>query len=594
MNFAKYQPHLLGLLALTFICFTGNFLFFQDFGLYEDDYVIALSSAGKPFSNELSYAAGLLKSPPQGRPLLWTLNNLGFNMLWKANSLSTLYLFVAFLTSLNAFLLFVFLRRHVPQTIALAACVLFLLYPADTSKQQLMHWSAHLICCTVVLASLYAHLHAGRIASWVVPSIGAAFCILCYEPYFLLFFAFPFYRSYRQSFLDIRPFLFWLPYLLVIFAITMLWRQSLGEERISDLSTNLANYLQRAIAAPVHGAVTVANSMWERPWDVVKHAGAGLWTLGLLLFVPAYLVARSGLLRAEPAEPADPDNKSKKEERPRQLLFLATAGLVTFLLSYSYRFIDDYYPPNVNMGRFSGMHAVGTFGLCIFFAAVGAVIFQCLRARHRLLAITQAAICSYLLILFMFSLQFQRDQYVRSWAAQRDFWEQIARLCPDMAEVDAVLLDTRMAANPADALPHTEAFPFYQWDHQTGGTLPRFFKVGTQADYPKLIHVSNSTTILEATDDGVRLSTNSWRDQRFWPLIRDQSFIELRFEDGRWHRSSSPLEIADRSFTPRIVSKSSKPAPLEFTDLGKAALVPDLPPELRWDYQRFGRVYPEK
>jgi hypothetical protein len=580
---------LLGLVALSFICFTGNFLFFQDFGLYEDDYVIALSPSARPFSTELSYTPALLKSPPQGRPLLWTLNNLGFNILWKGNSLSIPYLFVAFLTSLNAFLLFVLLRRHVPQTIALAACVLLLLYPADTSKQQLMHWPAHLVCCAVVLASLYAHLHAGRIASWIIPSLGAAFCILCYEPYFLLFFAFPFYRTYRQSFQDIRPFLFWIPYLLLLFVITMLWRQSLGGARVADLSANLAHYLQRALIAPLHGGTTVASAMWERPWDVLRHAGADLWALGLVLFVPAYFAAQSVLLRSGSADPAA---KPGAQQRPRQLLFLAAAGLVTFLVSYPYRFIDHYYPPNVDMGRFSGMHAVGAFGLCIFLAALGTFVYRYTQTRQRVLYYGRAAVGAYLLLLFMFSVQFQKDQYVRSWAEQKAFWNEIADLSPDMAEVDAVLLNT-LAADPRDALPHTEAFTFTQWDHQSGSALPHFFDVKTAAGFPKLLHLGQSASILEEGEEGVRLITNSWREQSFWPLIRDRAFIELRFEDGQWRRQTGPLVLAGRPYMPKLLSKSPGSAPLSYTALGRAVLVPDSRSELRWDYQRIGRVYPK-
>jgi hypothetical protein len=548
VKIAVNYSNIKALLVLGFICFTGNFLYFQDFGLYEDDYGAALSSVGRTFSTELSLTPGLISSPPQGRPLLWTVNNLGFNLLWKANSLPVLYLFVALLTSLNSFLLFILLRRHVSEPIALAACVLFLLYPADTSKQQLMHWPAHLICTAVVLVSLYAHMNAGRIASWLVPMTGAAFCILCYEPYFLLFFAFPFFKSYRQSFLDIRPFLVWIPFLLAVFVVTMLWRQSLGEDRVLDLSSNLATYLQRAIVAPAVGAMTVANSMWQRPWDVLRHAPLQLWTLGLILFVPACLAAGFGRCRTRPDAP---EHRPDPQTRSRYLVFLAAAGLIAFFLGYPYRFIDAYFPPNVTMGRFSGMHAVGAFGLCIFVAAIGSLSAQHLSGRYRLRAFAQIAVCGYLLLLFMFSLQFQRDQYVRSWDEQRVFWRKIARLSPDMSEVNAVLLDTRMATIPSVALPHTEAFPFYQWNHQTSAALPYFFKLETAEGFPKLIHLGAS-------------------------------------------RSGDPLSIAGRELTPKTVSASDTRTPLEYTELGEVLLVTERSTELQWDYQRNARVYPQK
>ena len=246
------------------------------------------------------------------------------------------------------------------------------------------------------------------------------------------------------------------------------------------------------------------------------------------------------------------------------------------------------------MGRFSGMHAVGTFGLCVFFAAGFSWISLSLKCRQRLLQVAGAAVSSYLLLLFMFSLQFQRDQYMRSWTAQKDLWNQIASLCPDMAEVDAVLLNTQINTNPVDALPHTEAFPFYQWNHQTTNALAHFFEVRKNDKFPKLLHFGETARLLEPTATSLRIATNSWRHPSYWPVIKDGSFIELRFQDGRWYRSSSPLVVANLSFTPKLLSDSSKSATLQFTDLGQAVLAPDSLPESIWDYQLFGRFYPKK
>jgi hypothetical protein len=217
------------------------------------------------------------------------------------------------------------------------------------------------------------------------------------------------------------------------------------------------------------------------------------------------------------------------------------AGLACLVLSYGLAF--THYPPNAVYGRGTSVHLAATFGMALVFAAVAAMLSG-VAARLRAPRFVPVALLSgYLGLLVGYHGVVQRD-FVRSWASQRAFWQDVARLAPDMGENTVLVYEydprfepTFIASNSwADAitLPMLYRFP-REWLNP-----PRLFTT-TVPDFQKRIDAdpANPSTLRWWVPGA------SW-DEHWEPLPVGNLVVFARQPDGSLVRREGTVDLNGR------------------------------------------------
>jgi hypothetical protein len=541
---AERGNNLKALLLLALVSFTGIFLYCSFFGIYEDDYVEAFNIFSKSWGqfNDYVYYWCVL-SAPQGRPLGWVLNALVSYALGHKGSLEYSYLAGWLILTLNAYLLFLLLKKTLNRDAAIIGALFLLLLPFDLAKAILMHRVFVYGSITFLLLGLNLSNSNSRWLQWLSYPV-TYLCLVTWEGPYLTFLFAPilwFEKSKRWFIRTAVHIVIW----AAMLGLTLWIRFVTGEDRAVALAGGGPETLQRMLTAVLVGPLTAATATIARPYEALLHAEPSSLLIGVFTCFAVFY-----FLKTPPA--------SRQEMlKPNLVVFIAgSLGAIFFPYVLMYR--AEYFPPTVTIGRLSALHVPAEIGFCFLIASIY-FLAQGLVPRFRILI--QLFFAAFFGCLMAFSLHIQKSEYVEGWLAQRKLWTEIGNLIPDVREGMQVVVDPT-------GMPGAQMFPPWWLVGESRETLGQFFV------FPKSWSVKPQVVGLfvnqgyHTTADSVTLETPPWSKQN-WPVLRSGNFIFLREHDGELERVDDPVDFFGVKLTP----KSREPAsPLRLTALGARML----------------------
>jgi len=412
-----------------------------DFGLYEDDFTRiprAMSMSYGELWNTILRLFRILGG--QGRPFHDVLIYLFAGTIGRWFGLWSLYLLGAFFFSVNIALLYELLMKVSSKSLAIIACLAFLLFPADTTQIYLTHSLGVQPALTAILLAYHLSLRGQH--AWAY--LAAFFSLFCYETIFLLFLAAPLMvRGIKRN--SIRPFLRHLVIILALLVSAVLLRLWIGESRA--LSIDFQTIITTPFLHMVQGPFVSMGAYFLRPYQVLT---GGRWDLVLIAIGSVFILAGLSwyflrdLCRRKPAVLQDHDGgtfnlggiRIKLSSVQWHYFQYMLIGSFLLLVAYPLTFTVRAYAIT---GRDTRVHLAAAFGAAILFASVVCFSLTVVR-RSAFRYVTSSIVVLVLAMNGSFAYKIQLD-YQRSWEEQQEFWSYLTRSCSDVDEGTILLLE---------------------------------------------------------------------------------------------------------------------------------------------------------
>jgi hypothetical protein len=444
------------LVALVLSCVVLFSLYIRvaDYGFYEDDYWGVVPWFKTPPTELWALTISYVETWPTGRPLNHILPRWFSWLGYHLAEVQGIY-FLGFLVhSLNAFLIYLLLRRWLGHWSAVLAGFLLVLLPADTARI-IPLYTAHIYTS---LTFLLIALLVNRTRYWVASYPIAALSLLSYETAFLPFIVFPLFFADRR-----RRVFRWLVHLascgsvlLVIFAI----RLNLADARANSVISGPGELLWRSVSSmwigPETSLRTLVKGILEGPHAQTPFAFlfAGLVALLLLVLLR--------LMRETLGSPGEVSNRS-------QSLTVFLAGIASWIFAYALTLTN--YPPTQESGRLTSTHMAAVFGLACAIAGATAYL-RSLNSPVRIAATTVVTVLVGLFTLYSFRVQ---AGFAIAWEKERQFWRQVVELCPDITPGTRIILVGTEPKQNEFILGNSWADPLVLENMFINGGTPRLF-----------------------------------------------------------------------------------------------------------------------
>ncbi|MCX5829847.1 MAG: hypothetical protein NTV58_17910 [Deltaproteobacteria bacterium] len=441
------------------------FLEITAFGLYEDDYYHVGSYIGKSFSDIFSHTIECFKGMPQGRPLAFAfpgiVTYLGVNL---SDNLIFVYATGAFFCSINAFLLYLILRKWLSMPSAFIGALVFLLNPADTIKI-LTH--ANLTLQPSLFCALLGILFYLKQKNWcyIFAYILATMTLLFYESGILIFIFAPFFVKQEKRLLWKRLLIHIIVTVVIIFLILLL-RSHGGEDRVSDVITGNKIYLLfKILSAPLIGFLGSLRAMaygtfkgiqnvfvieiipviflgvifiyWLYRWFLENENNITIenYAINIPQKVQLFLNRFSNYLPAKLNLMI-----SKNILSSDCTTYICLVGFTMILSSYLLSF--THYPPTAISGRGTGVHLAATIAWGVFLAG----ILESILAKKNLHYFKICALSIFGIILMLWSSYaiYLQKGYSTDWEGQKQFWNEVQLLAPDIDENTTLIFDNKI------------------------------------------------------------------------------------------------------------------------------------------------------
>jgi hypothetical protein len=506
--------------SLLLICFLGNYCLSANFGLYEDDYFYTVSSLTWNRQDLLRALASSFATVPD-RPLGLALNYIVAYLSSRAVGLQFGYLLGCLLLTVNAYLVFRVLKPLLSEGAAFCGALLFLLTPADMGKQLLMHRAFVQGSIGALLAGILLNRSEGvwlRVLSYPV----AAASLFIWEGPYLPFLAAPFFWTRRKvtaSSLLLQTAAFFL-----VLGAVFLFRVTHGEPRTNEALTGFPEPVFRMLQVLWIGPAAALRALILRPWEALEHVEAFAAGVGLIIGVIAWqILSRGG------------DQTGTGAKLSAQVAF---GGVIAFVFPYVLMFRTAYFPPNETIGRLSSLHAPATFGL----AVLGSVLYYAL-TRSKWFCRSAALLGAlFFTLLGAYSVQYQENEYVTDWEAQRTIWKGIYALSGDAGPGTVIVVDF-------DGLPQTQCF-LSTWVLDASPLFDLFTEVPNSWQQMPRITGYYSWGESEFKDGALIMKTPSWAPGP-WPVLRDGEFILLKCQNGQMTRCTGPTQLFGHLLLPK-------------------------------------------
>jgi hypothetical protein len=540
-------------LVFAFILLTAlfaHFILFSRFGIYEDDYLLTLPAMKWSSPEWTTQLWNALVYPVDARPINHFVRRFLFFLTTKNGNIQTGYLVSLLWLSGNGFLLFRILRTELGSTAGFVGAIFYLLYPADTCRQILMHQTDLHLGATILFCSLLLYQANKPILSFCV----AALSLLSYESFYLPFLAAPWIvRSVNRH--RLRSLILHATIFFILAGIVFFCRDLSGEQRAGQVLSDAKQIPVRIVTACILGPLIGLRESLTRPLDALVHGEPLGYLLGLLITCGCFFFLRS---QSRSDIQSQPSSGSDAEVQKLSLILLG--GIFVWSFSYFLSFRDDYYPPITTIGRLSAVHTVGEIGAAICFAVCFRVVARVLR-RHGL-PVLLILLSFYFGLLTTFSVHIQSSEFVAEREKQKEFWQTIIEQIPDLAEDDVVLLE---APSDRTVTPVTQGFPIFGEINYYPFALPYFI------DHPK--NWRRSPTIFglwrecqfDDMPSGRKLHSPIWAPS-LWPVIQDGHIIYFRVDNNRLVRIDEPVDILGRIFKTKVKNPVAK------TKIGRSKL----------------------
>jgi hypothetical protein len=215
-------------LVLTAVALIANFVHAASFGLYEDDWYFAacawLTPAREWFADMWGSMRGFYLGRPMQECFLWTSGYVGSAL----HSIGALYVLAALLHAASVLMLYRVLRLRYPAFLASLGALVFAVSPLSTIRPFL---GGTLCLAPGLMFLLGAFLVYARPRYAYASYLLAILSLLTYELLFFVFFAAPFFRRGRKTWLR------WALHVAIcglILAAYLLVRRHLSESRLME------------------------------------------------------------------------------------------------------------------------------------------------------------------------------------------------------------------------------------------------------------------------------------------------------------------------------------------------------------------------
>ncbi|MFM6324407.1 MAG: hypothetical protein ACKPH1_00750 [Microcystis panniformis] len=520
------SPSFFVYLTLLSLLWIAHFLFFQSFGLYEDDWAFTGIAINQTWSRNLETINSALITFWQGRPLHMVFLTILPFFGAKLGGISTLYLIGFFLLTCNACLFYRLLRNITKISYsALIPTLLFCLYPADTTFNYLQHLLGLQPALLFILIAFNLFVNSAKINSQsrLFSYFFATLALLTYESPFLLFFTAPFLKKNTQNKKQI--FIHSLILTTILFLYLFL-RKIAGESRISQLAP--WEVLQKFLYQIIAGPIVVSGTFLLRPWQILS--SLNVIYLVILLIATACFYGIITSLYEEQFKVSYHDFSSHFQIA--ELIRLLKLGLVMMFLAYPSAILLDV---NIIDGRASRVHFPAVIGTTLVMGSLWNLLFIITYSKQFLRPIIKGILSTYLALLLAFSINVQQ-YYAQSWQYQQHFWQDILTLSPDITQNTVILVQS----------------PNLQWGKQINpfdwsvpSVLSSIYKFPRDWKFPPRVYVLNSTP----------QSVDSWKGM----IKSDGNFLISNQNQGvRFHYNWEPDRIVESKDIILLVEENKK------------------------------------
>jgi hypothetical protein len=478
LRVARFLIHPLFLIAC--VSWVANFLHFQGFGYYEDDWYYFPTGFSQPLVARLEAIFPLVKGLFQGRPGVPLFATLFAYAGRALSSITAPYLVVFCLFATTACLFYGILRMRFPRLFCTIAALLFVLSPLTTVRQNLLIGCVQGAVFVCVLTAILLRRRQPAISYLL-----AVVAIFSYESIFLLFLAAPFFEPGRlcrkKKILEIGVHL--AVCALVLVAVLTL-RQAIGEQKVvTAFAPGPGALIGRAVAMDV--------SYSARSFLMYQYAAQVAWnstTLEPIVYLAGFaLCAFLALFRRRLLTEGTTGGGFGRLNRVRLIWWLWN-GCALSLVLIALGFLTIYFQTSGNniapVGRDTRFAASAVPGSSMFLASLTMLVYLTVRRRTRW--VVWMLLSSFLSVLFVYSFVVQ-DDYVRAWDYEKNLFSQIVLLTPDLKPNGLIVVRTG-----DDALPGfgpKERIASIGW--QRFGELVSLKCVGDWVSSPEIIFVGS-------------------------------------------------------------------------------------------------------
>jgi hypothetical protein len=271
---------LLPLFLVAVTAFLAHFARFPEFGLYGDDYWSIAPHLNGPIKNLWGLLVWDFQYWPTGRPLNHFLPAALSIVGSSIGGLDGIYVLAAAWLALNGGSVFLIVRRILSNRAAVVAALVYVLFPAVSTKMWLVH-AAHVEgAMTFLLLGIWLWLKGGRYRTASYPT--AMLALLSYETAFLPFLAVPLlWASDRRT--TIRTWTFHLLLCAAIVASIAAIRLSTGDERAAEAVHQTGETVYRMATSLFIGPLTSGGSFFFAPITGWRHLDVFAALAGVLI-----------------------------------------------------------------------------------------------------------------------------------------------------------------------------------------------------------------------------------------------------------------------------------------------------------------------
>jgi hypothetical protein len=406
------------LLYLSVLSFIIQYLHFSSFGLYEDDYWSIAAGYTTTLHQLLSKVLDCFIYWPTGRPLNHALPACLGYLGHQLGGINALYIIASLWLGLNAWLIYTIVRTWLDKPAAFLAALVYISFPADTTRQLLVHVSHVQGAMTFMLIGWMLWLKETR-TRWIAYLI-ASLALLSYETAFIAFVAAPLFGKRNSKISELK---IWLEHILgcgTILGIVGLIRIHLADPRTISVLGSPKEAVLKAITSCILGPITIIHA-----YIVALTTGWKSITLlslcaCFLILILLYLIKRF--------------ENSSSATQPCFRKRIISASLITLALSYSLTLVN--YPPTQLAGRLTSTHVAAALPWSII---IGIIYYLSSRQSIYLKKILffLYALALFPLIGYSFSIQ---ASYSEAWKLQKEFWQQILNLTPDISDNTSIIV----------------------------------------------------------------------------------------------------------------------------------------------------------
>lgn len=546
-HMSQEKRYLLALIFLTLTAFIAHFLYFQSFGIYEDDFFFIGKGMSSNYSELMLYISDCFTKWPQGRPISFSLPALLSYLSLSMGGLSTIYLFGFFITALNAFLCYILLKKIYPEAeiFALVGSLVLCLYPPDTTKIILTNLFMLQPSLTFLLLASICYLYERKSLSYLM-ILGS---LLSYESAFMVFLAIPLFKyKWNKELLKelCRHALILISFVLLIVII----RKFTLDDRISDVFNYSAQIYVipfKIISGMVLGSLMTLTLFFYGPFGFIKNYNIEILILvvifAIIFFIILSITDKNTDLNAKNNYPLSIKNKifnfAGNLDISPEMIKIFKIMLIGFILTYlGYSLSFTHYPPFAFVGRGTSVHFAATLGGSIVFASLALMAINILK-EFRLKQVVVIIISVYLALLTGYQIVIQKD-FQKSWEYQKDFWTKVVKECPDMQE------ETMIFVKDKEKLPETKFITTNSWHPPI--LLEQIYKFPDTWKTPPRLWVVNENweSEIQVKDNQLRwkVPTATWWSH--YKTLPQGNVIVLDVVGGKLQRVTDPLQVKNQ------------------------------------------------